>query len=364
MIVPVLHPVLHRFRLRRARTDRFAFGSGVTPVELREVSERPREVVRIGETRILSAEGTTWRPLRQGRANVAPADLAAFLADPVTRTYGNRTVLDLWAARSPLLYQDDRAKERIGYADVSGAAFSEGAEQASTDVHAFLSDRVRLHGDRVLVRDERLVGLGDLFRSTPWTAMGDWSRDEGTTQYSRYVATLAVRPDRLAALWEMKGGKRRAPVPEGPWDALAPIPGELLRDDDVAWMANRLPSTILRSTRDVLRDVRGAPDGPIGRFLSLVPALEALDRRSFTHAIAGAEVAPALETAREAASLYLDIRRDAVRAKPDPEDDVHVRSFRYVLDALDMEHLPRLHGRPRPARDEEILGGLAPGPRP
>ena len=244
MIVQVAHPVPCRYRPRRARIDRYGVTAGLTPVTLREVAERPREVLRLGSARVLAAEGTAWTVLREGRENVTPSALAAFLADPRLDSMGTNSALGRWALCSPLLYHDAVSRGRVGDLDPTGAERFEGRERASADVTAFLDDRVRLHGDRVLVREERLVGIAELYRAAPHAKMGEHSRGDGT-MFNRRPSIVAIRPDRLAALWDLHERRMKGPVPAGAWDGIAGIPVDLRRDDDAAWIANRLPSTIL-----------------------------------------------------------------------------------------------------------------------
>ena len=97
---------------------------------------------------------------------------------------------------------------------------------------------------------------------------------------------------------------------------------------------------------------------PFAELVRLIPALEALDRRGDTHAIAGVELAPALGTIREGLALATRAFEIADAGKDEPS--AMQRTYRGLMRFLDAEYLPRLGRQPGHDNDEAELASLAP----
>jgi len=351
MSAPILvtHPVPCLHRPPRARTERFGHLTGVTPVEVRSFSDAPREITRYRETPIVEAEGKAWiRARAESPEHFLDVNgLRSILectAAPSTGGLGLLGSLRCYLVRSPLCqYAEDGAVRTGSLVAARAGTIKEGtAERAADAVRAFLDDRIRLHGDGVYLRYERLlfamplhVGFMTEFPYFPRQSYGV-SPHRGNKGYIGM---------------EMSGAG---------WREHQAIPESLLGDDDALWFANAMPEKLLAVLSRPGLARHGATDASeeIREFRSMIKPFAHLGQ---TLSIAGDALLPALRTIHAATERLAALSVTAANRSRLLVYAEDARNYRHAAETMARHVFPRLVAREAPPTvDAEALSQLAP----
>jgi len=291
-LVHVRHPIVHRYVPARGRTPRIGVAEGTTACRLRHVEDIPIEVAKMGYERIYASEGSAWMALTLYGDAATPRQLIRLLSEGAARTRAIGGFVEGYhreVERSPLHYRDDVSElQPEPYKMAMGdKVVEDGNERASKAVQNYVDETFRISGDRVLVRFRHLVMASEIHRAAPLLQTRSYPRLDGLK------SQMGLRHDRVNELVALKGGRARISNPEArDWFHLRTIPGELLDDFDIEYAANALPTRIRQQLASWSKGEAATERKQ--RLQAAMPLLQRLVEDSWTHAVTGDRVEPAL----------------------------------------------------------------------
>lgn len=357
MIVEVSHPsrVLHV--PRRARLARVDLVATTTMAEIREIGRSEAvEVTRLKGDEVLEHGGIPWRVLKTDADGKTPAtlpDLADYLAGrPVHTEAGLRQAFRRTPVKADFVTLGPAApKPRTTRGEPldlrsSRQVIEDGVDRARADVVAFLGS------DLLVVDGAPFARLRQVAR--PVIGYATWRMDVATRPALDIGRRLPCRLDLAEAsdaYWKGAGVEPRMPLSEDLRDAVDGIPTDLLFDDDLANLANRLPEIARLELDHSASQGRFHGDGPEAALADALAVLAPLEALGATGSIVSdAEIRDALGSTADAMSRIAGLRVDGVLSAKFGKVVAYVRDFA----------LPNAKASVLAAEDAEAIGSLAP----